>query len=84
MSEVSRLLRELESGGRDIESVAADFRRRSWTRRTKRPRTLDATEEDPEAGFPLPGSFEEVTAALLENRLTDEQFDLLARAAARR
>lgn len=85
MSDVTDALDQLVQGVTDLDSVAGQFRARTWPRRT-RPATHDATDlyeqdsTDP-VGDPE-GAFSEVAAALAEHRIDLEQYRVLAEAAA--
>ncbi|MEV5710275.1 hypothetical protein [Actinoallomurus sp. NPDC052274] len=85
MSEVTDLLAELRNGSMSLEQVADRFRQRQWpSRKTSTPdgsaNTFAVEEQDPE---PLmEGSFDEVYVAYMRHELTDEQYEVLARAAA--
>jgi hypothetical protein len=84
-NEVSDLLSALRDGTMTLDEVAERFRERSWPRRTHpRPTTYlelaAEAQQDPEPD--VPGSFDEVTAALYRGDLTDEAYDVLARAMA--
>lgn len=84
-SEVADLLAGLHDGTATLEQVAARFRERHWPR-TKPPRGITASErsaraeEDPDPY--VPGSFDDVAAALHRGDLTREQYQVLAEAAA--
>lgn len=85
MSDVTALLDQLTAGDIDLEEVADAFRTRTWPRRTRIPAT-DATDlyaldmSDPEAE--PEGSFTDVAAYYAAHRLTDQQYETLAEAAA--
>jgi hypothetical protein len=83
-SEVSELIAALRAGDVSLESVADNFRNRSWVRTKSPPSSYAelsaATLEDPTAN--VPGSFDEVTAAYDRGELTREQYRMLAHAVA--
>lgn len=84
-SEVTDLMSALRDGTVSLEEVAQQFRDRSWPRRANpRPTTYlemaAQAQEDPEPD--VPGSFDEVTAALYRGEISDEQYDVLAQAMA--
>jgi hypothetical protein len=84
-SEVNDLITELREGSMSLEEVASRFRERTWPRRRKsRPATYlelaAAAQEDPEPY--VPGSFDDVTAAYHRGDLSDDEYDVLARAMA--
>lgn len=85
MSDVTDALDQLIEGTTDLDTVADDFRSRSWPRRT-RAETHDATDlyeldgTDP-VGDPE-GAFSEVSAYLAMHRIDPEQYRVLAEAAA--
>lgn len=82
-SEINELIVAVQNGTMSLDEVAQRFRERSWPRRgTPLPSSyLDvaaATQQDPEPD--LPGSFDEVDAAYEQGKLTDHQYDVLAKA----
>jgi hypothetical protein len=84
-SEVTELLKALQDGTVSLDDVAQRFRNRSWPRRaTPRPSTYlevaSRAQEDPDAD--VPGSFDEVTAALHRGDISDEDYEVLAQAMA--
>jgi hypothetical protein len=84
-SEVTDLLAALRDGTTSLEEVAQRFRGRSWPRRaTPAPSTYlelaTRAQEDPEAD--VPGSFDEVTAALYRGDISDHDYEVLAQAMA--
>jgi hypothetical protein len=84
-SEVTDLLTALRDGSMSLDEVAQRFRERRWPRRqTPPPSTYlelaARAEEDPEPD--VPGSFDEVTAALYRGELTNDTYDVLAQAMA--
>jgi hypothetical protein len=84
-SEVTNLLAALHDGTASLDEVAQRFRNRSWPRRaTPAPSTYlelaARAQEDPEAD--VPGSFDEVTAALHRGDISDDDYEVLAQAMA--
>lgn len=84
MSEVTELIQAFRNGELSLEEVAQRFRERDWPRRRHlEPATYlemaAASERDPEPD--VPGSFDEVYAALDRRELTDDQFQVLQDAA---
>jgi hypothetical protein len=84
-SEVTDLLAALRDGTVSLDDVAQRFRNRSWPRRaTPRPSTYielaTRAQEDPDV--PVPGSFDEVTAALYRGDISDADYEVLAQAMA--
>ena len=84
-SEVTDLLDALRDGTASLDEVAQRFRSRSWPRRaTPAPTTYlelaARAQEDPEAD--VPGSFDEVTAALYRGEISDDDYEVLAQAMA--
>jgi hypothetical protein len=84
-SEVTDLIIALRDGTMDLDEVARRFRERSWPRRDHpEPSTYlelaARAQEDPEPD--IPGSFDEVTAALYRGELTDDDYQALAEAMA--
>ena len=84
-SEVTDLMSALREGSMSLDEVAQRFCARSWPRRAKpRPSTYlemaAQAQEDPEPD--VPGSFDEVTAALYRGEISDEQYEVLAQAMA--
>jgi len=82
-SRISELIAAIQNGTMTLDEVAQRFREHSWPRRgTPRPSSyLDAaaaTQQDPEPD--IPGSFDEVDAAYEQGKLTDHQYDVLAKA----
>ena len=85
MSEVDSLIQSLRNGSMTLDEVAQRFRERSWPRRTTPPPTsylelAAAAQEDPEPY--LSGSFDDVSAAHQDGRLTDDEYELLSEAVA--
>lgn len=84
-SEVTELMSALRDGTMSLDEVAQRFRARSWPRRG-RPRPTSYLElaaqaqEDPEPD--IPGSFDEVTAALYRGEISDDDYEVLAQAMA--
>lgn len=84
-TEVTELMAALRDGSMTVDEVAERFRTRSWPR-TSRPRPTTYLElaaqaqEDPEPH--VPGSFDEVTAALVRGDISREDYNLLAHAMA--
>ena len=84
-SEVTDLLAALRDGTTSLDEVAQRFRNRSWPRpATPTPSTYlelaARAQEDPEAD--VPGSFDEVTAALYRGDISDDDYEVLAQAMA--
>ena len=84
-SEVTDLMSSLRDGAMSLDEVAQRFRSRSWPRRAQPPPTTylemaAQAQEDPEPD--VPGSFDEVTAALYRGEISDEQYEVLAQAMA--
>lgn len=85
MSDVTDLLDQMIDGTADLDAVADTFRTRTWPRRT-RVETHDATDlyeldaQDP-VGDPE-GAFSEVAGYLAMHRIDNEQYRVLAEAAA--
>jgi hypothetical protein len=84
-SEVTDLLAALHDGTMSLDEVAQRFRDRSWPRRaTPRPSTYlelaTRAQEDPDVA--VPGSFDEVTAALYRGDISDGDYEVLAQAMA--
>ena len=84
-SEVTDLLAALRNGSLSLDEVVQRFRDRSWPRRaTPAPSTYlelaARAQEDPDAN--VPGSFDEVTAALYRGDITDDDYEALAQAMA--
>jgi len=85
MSDITDALDQLAAGDVDLDTLAEEFRRYPWPRRT-RPEVHDATDlyaqdsadpvEDPE------GAFSEVAAYLAMHRIDPETYRVLAEAAA--
>ena len=85
MSEVDSLIQSLRNGSMTLDEVARRFRERSWPRRTTPPpksylELAAAAQEDPEPY--IPGSFDDVSAALQDGRLTDDEYEVLSEAVA--
>lgn len=85
MSDVTELLDQLIEGTADLDAVAAEFRGRSWPRRT-RAETHDATDlyllDSTDPVPDPPGAFSEVSGYLAMHRIDLEQYRVLAEAAA--
>lgn len=84
-SEVTDLLTALRDGSMSLDDVAQRFRERSWPRRQTPPAATylelaARAQEDPEPD--VPGSFDEVTAALYRGEITNDAYDVLAQAMA--
>jgi hypothetical protein len=84
-SEVTDLLAALSDGTMSLDEVAERFRARSWPRRSEpRPTTYlelaAQAQEDPEPD--VPGSFDEVNAALFRGEISSADYDVLAKAMA--
>ncbi|MGH3404427.1 MAG: hypothetical protein ACRDRJ_18275 [Streptosporangiaceae bacterium] len=84
-SEVTDLLTALRDGTMSLEEVAQRFRERPWPRmQTPPPATYlelaARAQEDPEPD--VPGSFDEVTAALYRGEITNDAYEVLAQAMA--
>lgn len=84
-SEVTDLLAALRDGSMSLDEVAQRFRERSWPRRHTLPAATylelaARAQEDPEPD--VPGSFDEVTAALYRGEITNDAYDVLAEAMA--
>ena len=84
-SEVTDLLAALRDGTMSLDDVARRFRDRSWPRpATPRPTTYlelaTRAQEDPDGE--VPGSFDEVTAALYRGDISDGDYEILAQAMA--
>jgi hypothetical protein len=84
-SEVTNLLAALRDGTMSLDEVAQRFRDRSWPRRaTAAPSTYlelaARAQEDPDAD--VPGSFDEVTAALYRGDISEGDYEVLAQAMA--
>jgi hypothetical protein len=83
--EITDLITALREGSISLEEVASRFRERSWPRRRK-PEPASylemaaAAQEDPEPY--VPGSFDDVTAAYHRGDLSDDEYEVLARAMA--
>jgi len=85
MSEVDSLIQSLRNGSMTLDEVARRFLERSWPRRTTPPPKsyLDlaaAAQEDPEPY--ISGSFDDVSAAHQDGRLTDDEYEVLSEAVA--
>lgn len=83
--EVTDLLTALRDGTMSLDEVAERFKSRSWPRRRRPPPTTylelaARAQEDPEPD--VPGSFDEVTAALYRGEITDDAYEVLAQAMA--
>src|ERR1700757_5007151 len=84
-TEVNDLLAALRNGSMSLDQVAERFRRRSWPRKATPPpanylELAARAQEDPEPD--VPGSFDEVTAALYRGEITDDVYEVLAQAMA--
>ena len=84
-SEITDLIAALREGSISLEEVAARFRERSWLRRRKPApasylEMAAAAQQDPEPY--VPGSFDDVTAAFHRGDLSDDEYEVLARAMA--
>jgi hypothetical protein len=84
-SEVTDLLTALRDRSMSLEEVAQRFRERPWPRRqAPSPATYlelaARAQEDPEPD--VPGSFDEVTAALYRGEITNDAYEVLAQAMA--
>jgi hypothetical protein len=84
-SEVTAMIAALRDGTLSLDEVAQRFRARSWPHRpTPAPTTYielaERAQEDPEPD--VPGSFDEVTAALYRGDITDGDYEVLAQAMA--
>jgi hypothetical protein len=83
--DVTALISALRDGSMSLDSVAQQFRERTWPS-TRKPPPRDYLEmaaraqEDPEPD--VPGSFDEVVAAYYRRELTRDQYKVLAAAAA--
>ena len=85
MSEVDSLIQSLRNGSMTLDEVARRFRERSWPRRTTPPsksylELAAAAQEDPEPY--ISGSFDDVSAAHQDGRLTDDEYEVLSEAVA--
>lgn len=82
--EVRELLDALNENRMSLEEVAQKFRERKWIRKRSNHRDgmdwLASQLDDPEP--PLPGSFDDVSAAFHEHRITRDQYRVLSEAAA--
>ena len=84
-SDIPELIAALRDGSMTLDEVAERFRQRSWPRRTTPPpRTYlelaTAAQQDPEPY--QPGSFDDVVAAYDQGELSDDEYEVLAEAAA--
>jgi hypothetical protein len=84
-TEVTELMAALKDGTMSLDEVAERFRARSWPRRSRpRPTTYlelaTQAQEDPEPH--VPGSFDEVTAALVRGEISSADYNVLAQAMA--
>jgi hypothetical protein len=83
-SEVTELIAQLRAGKMTLDEVAQRFRERSWlvgvTRPSAERQSRSTALDDPEPY--VPGSFDDVSAALHRKDLTLEEYAVLARAAA--
>jgi hypothetical protein len=84
-NEVTDLLTALREGSMSLDEVASRFRERTWPRRRQqRPATYmelaAAAQQDPEPY--VPGSFDDVTFAFHSGDLSDDEYEVLARAMA--
>jgi hypothetical protein len=85
VSEVDTLIQSLRDGSMTLDEVARRFRERSWPRRTTPlPKSYlelaAAAQEDPEPY--ISGSFDDVSAAHQDGRLTDDEYEVLSEAVA--
>ena len=84
-TEISDLIAALRSGSTSLDEVARQFRHRTWAR-TRQPVPKSYLEQATAAQLdPAPdvaGSIDEVTAAYDRGELTQEQYQVLAGAAA--
>jgi hypothetical protein len=84
-SEVTDLIATFREGSISLEEIASRFRERSWPRR-QNPAPASylemaaAAQQDP--GPYVPGSFDDVTAAYHRGDLSDDEYEVLARAMA--
>ena len=84
MSAVTDLLDQLVAGSKSVDDVAEEFRTYAWP--LGRPPAASGEEaftrslEDPEA--PVEGSFFDVSNYHVSGKITDDQYDVLAQAAA--
>lgn len=84
-SEVTDLLTALSDGTMSLEEVAQRFRERPWPRKQAPPpatylELAARAQEDPDPD--VPGSFDEVTAALYRGEITNDAYEVLAQAMA--
>lgn len=80
---VADLVAALRAETMTLAEVAAQFRRRSWTRSCRpEPRTSRERAAQLDPGLPVPGSIDEVTAAYDRGELTAQEYDVLAEAVA--
>jgi hypothetical protein len=84
-SEVTDLINALRTGDMTLDEVASRFRLRSWPepepfRAATYVELATRTLEDPEP--PIPGSFDDVTAAYDRREITSEQYRVLSEAVA--
>jgi hypothetical protein len=85
MSEVTDLIAALRAGTLTLDQVARCFRERDWQQASQPDAAAEgelfsAALEDP--GSYLPGSFDDVSAALHRHELTLDEYAVLAQAAA--
>lgn len=85
MSEVTDLIRSLQEGSLSLDEVARRFRERNWPDPPRpQPRTVAEIEarmmDDPDPY--VPGSFDDVLLAYDKGELTQQQYEVLAHAAA--
>jgi hypothetical protein len=78
-SEVTELIAALRAGTMSLDQVAQRFRERRWPVATTQPTAHDAL-DDPDPY--VPGSFDDVSAALHRKDLTLDEYEVLAQAAA--
>lgn len=76
MSDVTKLLDQLGSGATTVDAVAKAFASRAWPKRAPAADELSDPEPNPE------GSFAEVAGYYAMGRINDEQYRVLATAAA--
>ena len=84
-NEVNELLAKLRDGEITLDEVAERFRRRRWPRRRRPvPASYEdlatRAQEDPDPW--LPGSWDDVSTAYHRHEISDDQYDILAVAAA--
>ncbi len=84
-NEVTDLVSALNDGLMTLDEVAERFRELSWLRSSKpEPRTYleRATQAQADPDPYIPGSFDDVTRAYHQGRLSDDEYDALAQAMA--